>query len=149
MLDAELSLPSRLVYVALLLAALTMTAIVGSLWATEPGLPTRTQVAFGVMTVIGLSWVAFAVWVLARRRLLYAWDSVVAGRMAVTFTATFVAGALVVGYVSGGAAPYAAAALGIVMLGGAVALLVRGQRKFARLSERRTILERELGAAPR
>ena len=36
LLDTELSLPSRLGYVALLLVALTMTAVITALWATEP-----------------------------------------------------------------------------------------------------------------
>src|ERR671918_2584122 len=83
--DAELSVRSRLGYVALLLVALMMTSVIGALWMTEPVLPWRTQLAFGMMIVIGLSWVAFALWVLTHRRVLLARDSVVAGRMAVTF----------------------------------------------------------------
>ena len=62
LLDAELSQASRLGYVALVLASLTMTVVVSSLWLTEPGLPTRTRVAFALMIIIGLSWTAFAVW---------------------------------------------------------------------------------------
>ena len=45
----ELSLRSRLWYVALLLAASTMSAIVIALLVTEPALPTRTSVALGGM----------------------------------------------------------------------------------------------------
>lgn len=147
--DAELSLPSRLGYLVLLLAALMMTAVVGSLWLTEPVLPRRAHIAFAVMVVIGLSWVCYAAWVLTHRRVLLARHSIVAGRMAVTFTTTFVIGALAVAITTGGAAPYAAAGVGLVMLGAAVALLVRAHRTFTRLTERRATLERELGRTSR
>ena len=142
--DAELSVRSRLGHVALLLVALMMTSVIGALWLTEPALPRRTQLAFGVMIAAGLSWAAFALWVLARRRVLLARHGIVAGRMAVTFTALFLAGALAVGYETGGRAPYTAAGLGVVMLGGAVATLVRAHRTFARLTARRRALELEL-----
>jgi hypothetical protein len=149
LLDAELSRPSRFRYVALLLASVTMTIMIASLWLTEPALPTRTQVAFALMTVIGLSWTAFAVWVLTTRRVLFGRDSVVAGRLAITFTTTFVIGALTLGYMSGGTAPYAAATMGLGLLAGAIALLVRAQRRVACLTTRREALERELGRNPR
>lgn len=141
----ETSLRSRLAYVALLLASLTMTCIVGALWLTEPVLQLRVQLAFGVMVVIGLSWVAFAVWVLTQRRVLFARDRIIAGRMAVTFTTVFVAGALAVAYATGASAAYLAALLGIVMLAAAVAMLRRAHRTFARLTERREALARGLG----
>jgi len=147
--DAELSVRSRLGHVALLLVALMMTSVIGALWLTEPVLPWRTQLAFGIMMVIGLSWVAFALWVLTHRRVLLARHSIVAGRMAVTFTALFVTGALAVGYETGGRAPYTAAVLGAVMLSGAVAMLVRAHRTYARLTARRRALELELGRSAR
>ena len=149
LLDKELSRPSRIGYVTLLLASLTMTVVVASLWLTEPVLPTRAGVAFAVMTAIGLSWTAFAGWVLTTRRVLLGRDSVVAGRMAVTFTTTFVVGALTLGSMSGGHAPYAAATMGLGLLAGAIALLVRAHRRVTRLSARREALERELGRNPR
>lgn len=145
LLSAELSTASRLGYVALGLVAAIMTAIVGSLWATEPSLPLRTQVGFAVMVGIGLSWVGFAIWVLTHRRPLLADHRIVAGRMAVTFTSLFVVGAVIVGLTAGGSAPYAAAALGGVMLGVAIVLLARAHRASRRLRERRAALERELG----
>ncbi len=145
LLDTELSRPSRLGYVALLLVSMAMSVVVVSLWLTEPALPLRTRVAFGVMTIIGLSWVVFAGWVLTTRRVLLGRDNVVAGRLAVTFTAVFVAGALVVGYSTGGKAPFAAAAIGVGLLGAAIALLVRARRRVAALTARRDALERELG----
>jgi hypothetical protein len=143
--DAELSLRSRLGYVALLLSSLTMTGVVAALWLTEPALPLRTHMGFAVMSAIGLSWVVFALWVLTHRRVLLARHRIVAGRMAVTFSLVFVIGALAVGYATGAAAAFAAAAVGVVMLTAAVVLLVRAHRTFARLAERRRALERELG----
>ncbi len=143
--DTELSLRSRLAHVALLLVSLMMTGVVGSLWLTEPALPQRTQLAFAVMTAIGLSWAAFALWVLRSRRVLLARHRIVAGRMAVAFTALYVIGALTAGYQSGERAAWAAAAVGVVMLAGAIALLAYAHREFARLMARRRVLERELG----
>jgi hypothetical protein len=145
LLDTELSRPSRFMHVALLVGALTMTVIVAALWLTEPSLPMRTQIAFGLMILIGLSWTAFAIWALTARRILLGRDSVVAARMAVTFTMTFIAGALALGYVNGGTAPYAAAAMGLGLLVPAVVLLVRADRRMAILTTRREALERELG----
>ena len=143
--DAEFSFRSRLGYVALLLAALMMTAIVAALWMTEPALPLRTQLAFAAMTMIGLSWSAFALWVLTHRRVLLARHGIVAGRMAVTFSAAFLIGALAVGYASGARAAFAAAGLGAVMVCAGVAALVLAHRRFDRLSVRRRELEAEFG----
>jgi hypothetical protein len=147
--DKELSVPSRLRYVGLLLAALGMTAVVGSLWATEPSLPLRTHMAFGVMTVIGLSWSAFSIWVLTNRRVLFARERVVAGRMAVTFAAVFTAGAAATYAVTGAVAALAAAATGVAMLIVAVIILGGGYRAAARLQARREALERELTGSVR
>jgi hypothetical protein len=143
LIDGALSARSRLGYVVLLLAASTMTAVIDALWITEPALPGRTQLAFAVMTVIGLSWVGFAVWVLTCRRPLLARHSIVAGRMAVAFTSLFIAGALAVGYTTGGTAPYAAAGVGAAMLVAALVVLIRARRTFSRLMERRVMLEQE------
>lgn len=149
LLDSELSRPSRFRQVALLLASVAMTVVVGSLWITEPGLPVRTQIAFGLMSAMGLSWAGFAAWVLTTRRTLLGRDSVIAARMGSFFTSAFIAGALALGYVSGEASAYAAAAMGLVLLAGAVALLVRSQRRVAFLTSRRDALERELGRSLR
>ena len=149
LLDKELSRPSRIGYLTLLAGSLTMAVVVASLWLTEPLLPTRVRVAFGLMTVVGLSWAALAGWVLTTRRVLLGRDRVVAGRFAVTFTAAFVIGALTLGYMSGGTAPYAAAMMGLGLLAGAIALLVRAHRRVARLTARREALERELGETSR
>jgi LPXTG-motif cell wall-anchored protein len=145
LLNAELSLASRLGHVGLGLSAAMMTAVVASLWMTEPSLPLRTQIGFGVMVGIGLSWVGFAVWVLTHRRPLLAGHRIVAGRMAVAFTSLFLLGAVVAGMATGGSAAYAAAALGLAMLAAAVVVLRRAHVTTARLRERRVALERELG----
>lgn len=141
LLDSQLSLRSRLGYVALLLAAAMMTTVVASLWITEPSLPARTQIAFAVMTAIGVSWVLFAIWILRHRRPLFAPHRIVAGRMAVTFTSLFVIGAIAVR----GPASYLAAVVGALMLMVAIAILLRAHREFARLAARRAELARELG----
>ncbi len=148
LMDSELSLRPRIAHVLLLLASLCMTAVVVSLWATEPVLPLRTQIAFAVMTVIGFSWASYALWVLTYRRVLFAGHRILAGRMAVTFTAVFALGALLLGVTVGGTAPFAAAGLGLVMVGVAVVLLRQAHVAFARLTERRQALERELGGRP-
>jgi hypothetical protein len=146
---AELSLPSRLGYVALLLAAAMMTTVVGALWITEPMLRLRTQLAFAVMIAIGLSWTVFAIWALRNRRPLFARQAIVAGRMALTFTSLFLIGAVVAARMAGGAAAYLAAAVGVIMVVAAAGLLWRAHRRSRRLLDRRAALERELGAKAR
>jgi hypothetical protein len=147
LVDSELSVAARAGHVGLLLISLIMTIAIVSLWVTEPALPVRTQLAFGVMTVIGLSWAAFAAHVLTGRRTLYVRHRIMAGRMAVTFTSVFVAGALAVGYFASMKGAYVAGALGVVMLGVAVALLIGAHRAVARLEDRRRALERGAGRA--
>jgi hypothetical protein len=144
LLDAELSLPSRLGHVLLLLVSLTMAGALGSLWITEPGLPLRTHVGFAVMTAIGLSWAAFSLWVLTHRRTMLVRHEIIAGRMAVTFTAFFAAGAIAMAVTTGGPAFYAGSVVAGVMMAAAAAVLVRARRRFARLVERRAVLERQL-----
>jgi membrane associated rhomboid family serine protease len=138
----ELSLPSRLRYVALLLAAAMLTAIVIALLIGEPTLPLRTSIALGVLAVVGLSWTIFATWVLTRKHVLLANHRVVAGRLAVLFCLVFVIGALAVGFTTFGVSPFAAAGLGSVMLAVAVSLWVRAKRRFEQLLRRRDELER-------
>ena len=144
----ELALPSRLGYTLLLLASLAMTVVIGALLATEPALPLRTRVAMWVMVGIGLAWAALATWVLSRRRVLLAEHRVVAGRMAVAFTTLFVLGALATSWWGGtGRTGYAAASVGLVMLGAATALWLQARRRHAALSSRRAEIERQMGRA--
>jgi len=144
MAGAELSVKSRLGYVALLLLSAAMSTVVLSLWLTEPTLAVRTQWAFGALTVIGLSWVALSVWVLGSRRTLFARDRVIAGSMAVGFTALFVVGAAVAAVLSGSRAAFGALATGIVMLGIAIGALLSARRRYAELAARRAALEESL-----
>lgn len=148
LLSAETALPSRLRYGALLLAGLAAATITGSLLATEPGLPARTRIAFGVMTGIGLAWAAYAVWVLSRRHVLLASHRIVAGRMAVAFTSMFTAGALAVALLAdGGPAAFAAAGVGLLMLAVAGLTLAHAHQLVARLTARRDAIEQQLAAS--
>jgi hypothetical protein len=147
LLHGQLSVPSRLGYTLLLLAALSMVGVVGALLATETRLPPRTRLAMAVMIGIGLSWAGFASWVLRRRRVLFAEDRVVAARLAVAFTAIFAFGSLGMTLWAGVGRPgYAALAVAIAMLGVAVALLRRARRRAVALSRRRAELEHQLHA---
>jgi hypothetical protein len=85
-LSGRLSLRRRVATVSALLGGLVMAVVIGLLWATEPALPPRTQIAFGVMVGIGLAWAAYGVWVLVRRAPLFALDRVVAAWLALTAT---------------------------------------------------------------
>jgi hypothetical protein len=138
----ELSLRARLGYVALLLASTAMTVVIASLWLTETFLPLRAQLAFGVMCLIGVSWSALALWALGARRPLFARDRVIAGAMAVTFTAMFVAGAIAAVIIANNAAAYGALVMGAVMLAVAIRVWVGARRRFAGLAARRAALER-------
>lgn len=141
----ELSSSARTGYVMLLLTASAMTAVVAALLVTERDLPLRTSAALVMMTLIGLSWTAFAGWVLGRKRILLGKQSVVAGRMAMVFTALFTLGAVVVDYSTTQPAARWAGGLGVLMLGGAVVMWVRARRNFIALSNRRQALQRDLG----
>jgi hypothetical protein len=134
-------LKARLRYVALLLVSITMTLVVASLWLTEPSLPRRTQVAFGVLTLIGLSWIALATWVLSARRPLFARDRVIAGRMAVAFTSMFVLGAGFAVAIAGNVASLAVLALSSVMLALALKRLASARLEFAAMLARKAELE--------
>jgi hypothetical protein len=149
LLEAELAVTPRLGYVALLLVAVMMTVAVGTLWLTEPSLPLRAHAAFAVMVAIGASWSAFAVWVLTQRRVLLPRHGIVAGWMAVVFTSTFAAGALVLAVTSGGVAFRVMTLVGFAMVGAAVFVLVRARRQLARLLERKREIEKTLGADAR
>ena len=146
--QGEMSVKSRLGYVALLLVSAAMTVVIVSLWVTEAHLPVRAQLAFGMMSLIGISWTALSTWALTTRRVLQARDRVIAGWMSVVFTALFLAGAIAAVVVSGRAAALGAAATGAVMFVIALRVLSGARRRFAELSARRAELERELRSGP-
>ena len=137
----EMSLKARLGYVALVLTSAAMTAVIVSLWATEPVLPLRTQLAFGAMSVIGISWAALGSWALATRRVLLARDRLIAGWMSVVFSAAFLSGALAAVVVADKPAAFVAAALGLVMFAFALRVLSSARRRFAALAALRAQLE--------
>lgn len=145
-LAGELSTRSRLAYTFLLLVDLGLAAAVGSLWLTEPGLPVRTHIAFGMLLAFTLGWSGFLLWTLARRKVLLARHRVLAGRLAVTFCSLFTLGALALGLLQPErrATGLSAAGMGGFLLLVAVALLVPAQRRYRELTARRGELEREL-----
>jgi MFS family permease len=146
LLDRELSTRSRVGHVLLLLAASTMSAVIGSLWATEPTLPARTVTGFAVLTTMGVCWMAYAAWVLTSRRVLLGRQRVVAARMAALFSAVALAGALVVGLLTGMPAAWPAALVFASMLAIAIVLLVRCERHYAQLCRRRAELAQGLAS---
>jgi hypothetical protein len=131
-----------------MLVAMAMTVVVGSLWLTEPNLPSRTVLAFAVMVTIGILWMLYAVWVLTSRRVLFARQRVIAGWMAVSFTTVFLVGAISVGVTTGMRAAYPAGATAAIMLGAAIALLIKAQRNHARLARRLAALQGERTGRP-
>lgn len=147
--EESLSSQSRIAHVALLLLSLAMTILLVSLLATEPALPTRTQVSFAAMTAIGLAWTVYASWVLRHRRCLLANQRVVAARMALVFSMVFTAGAAWLGFAEGQPAMRWAASLGAVMAAVAIGILLRAHRHRADLLARRCELEQQIRDANR
>ena len=147
-LAAEIGLPSRLGHTALLLAGLAGATVAAALLLTEEGLPARTRIAFVVLVIIGLAWAGFALWVLARRRVLFATHRVIATRMAIAFTTVFTVGAALVGFGSGAAAAgLFATVVGMAMVGVALFLHLRARRQVRQLTARRAELERLIADA--
>jgi hypothetical protein len=140
----ELSVKARLGYVVLLLASSAMTVGLVSLWLTEAWLPLRTHLAFGAMSLIGIAWAALATWALTTRRVLFARDRVMAGRMSVAFTALFLAGSIAALLMTGKAAALGAAVTGAVMLVIALRVLAGARRRFDALASQRAELENQL-----
>ena len=138
---AELSLRSRIAHGVLLAAALAMTTVLAALLLTEPDLPLRTWAALAVLTMIGAIWTGYAAWVLARRRVLFARQRVVAGWLAVIFTSIFTIGAFAIGIAGDVPAGFAAGGLGLALVAGSGLLLARARRRLAALLDRRRELE--------
>lgn len=143
---AELSQGSRTAMVLLLIAASLATATVTALWLTEEGLPLRTRIAFGALTLIGLGWCAFFTWVLTRRRPLFAYHRVVAGKMAIAATSLFTLGALAIAALVPAMAKTGllAALLGAALMVAALLLLRGAIRRHQDLLQLRGWLEAQL-----
>jgi hypothetical protein len=136
---------------ALLLAmSLTIAAAVGSLWATEPSLPPRTHVAFAFIVSAALAWAVFSAWVLARRRVLFGTDRVLAARMGLTFSALSAVGMGALGYWgNAGRGAYLGALVQVALCGLAGVLLLRARRRAEALLRRRRQIEQELATVRR
>jgi hypothetical protein len=109
------------------LAGLLGSGLIALLWATEPGLPPRTAVAFAVLVAIGLGWAACGTWAVTRRVPLFALDRVVAGWLGVTAWALFAAGSLVVATLRHRVEPELLAV--VVLLGLLSVVLLRSARR--------------------
>ena len=145
----ELSLAARMAHVVRALVASAMTIVVASLWLTEPSLPVRTMTAFGLLTIIGLGWVAYSIWVLSARRVMLARQRVVAGRLAVAFAGTFTAACVLFAFTTGAPSAWPATAMSLVLLAAALALWRRATAAYSALLSRRDALERELTGGAR
>lgn len=139
-----LSPRARFGHVLLLLAATAMAIVLFALLATEPDLPMRTTAAFAAMLGIAAAWMIYSGWVLMNRNTLLINHRVIAGTMAVTFSALFTAGALAVGFAGGADAAFLAAGLGTGFTAVSTWLLARARADRARLLARRDALLREV-----
>ncbi len=126
-LDAPLSLRRRVGYVALGMAGLLGSGLIGLLWATEPGLPPRTRIAFAVLIAIGLAWGTFSAWALTRRAPLFARDRVVAAWIGLAAWLLFTVGALVIAAVRHRLEPGLVVA--VLTLGGVAVVWLRTVRR--------------------
>ncbi|OKI62337.1 hypothetical protein [Micromonospora sp. CB01531] len=143
-LDAPLSLRKKVGYVALTLVGLAGSGLIVLLWATEPGLPPRTMVAFAVLVAIGLCWAAFGGWAVTRRTPMFAQDRVVAGWLGLGAWLLFTVGALVITTLRHKLAPslvVAVLALGVL----AIANLRTARRRRAALLRRKEELSQPRG----
>jgi len=138
-LSGPLSRRRRLAHALVLIAGLAGAAFVGLLWATEPELPTRTQVAFGALVTLGLCWAAYGGWTLTRRTPLFALDRVVAAWMALGATVLLL-GATVAVVVTRDDPPILPVAAAAVLLGVAATNLAAVRSRRAALLRRRDAL---------
>jgi hypothetical protein len=143
----EISQGSRPTTLLFLLTSALATAAVASLGLTEKGLPPRTQIAFAALTAIGAAWSAFFGWVLTRRKPLYAYHRVIAGRLALAATGIFTTGALTLAslFPELQKMGFTAAALGAAMMLAAGLLLWTAKRRHRDLLQLRGWLESQLG----
>ncbi|MEM9555181.1 MAG: transmembrane transport protein [Acidobacteriota bacterium] len=149
LLERQLSTRSRIAHVVALLVDVAALGVVGSLWLTEPSLPFRTHVAFGLLVALGCAWAVYHLWVLTRRRPLDARQGLVAARLALSGCVVFTAGAGVVAWLERSPAALGAGVYGLLLIVVAVLLLERARRHREALELLRSSLERELGETTR
>ncbi|MFE2546104.1 transmembrane transport protein [Actinacidiphila glaucinigra] len=141
-LAAEVSLRSRMRYVAVGLAGGCAAVLIAVLWATEPrALPVRTQAVFAGLIAVGLAWAAVAAWALTRRRPLYAQDQVVGARLALVVSAvTGIVGTVLAAARGTTTAVLTTAAVGTVLTAIAGLLLARARSRRRELLRLRDVL---------
>ncbi|SNT51746.1 transmembrane transport protein [Actinacidiphila glaucinigra] len=141
-LAAEVSLRSRMRYVAVGLAGGCAAGLIAVLWATEPrALPVRTQAVFAGLIAVGLAWAAVAAWALTRRRPLYAQDQVVGARLALVVSAvTGIVGTVLAAARGTTTAVLTTAAVGTVLTAIAGLLLARARSRRRELLRLRDVL---------
>lgn len=146
MLGRELVWRDRLKYLCLLLFDLAVGVTVASLLLTEPHLPLRTQIAFGALIAGSVLWAAFFLWILSRRKVLFARQRVTAGRIALAFTSLFTLGSLVLALQVPAlrTTGLTAALFGTLLVSLAAAVLLQARHRLRQLMERRDLLEGRL-----
>lgn len=146
-LVTALALPSRLGHTALLLVATAMAGVTGTLTLTEPDLPLRTKLALGALAFIGVAWAIFAGWVLTRRDVLIGRHRLIAGWMAVSFSAVLTTSCGVAAWLDRSNTMWlSATGVGLTMLVLAAVLLRRADVDLRALLERRDALRAALDA---
>jgi hypothetical protein len=138
----ELSMPTRIGYLLLLMLTLMGAGLISTLWITEPGpLPLRTQVAFGLLVTINLAWSVLFGWVLTQRKVLFAVHNVIAAWMAVAFCSVFLLAGLAIGWMRmNSTALVLVGVVGLVQLLAAIIMLKRSRRRRRELLARRDVL---------
>lgn len=142
--ETHISFRSRLGHLILLLAAAGMGTMILALLVTEPVLPGRTEIAFLVLLLISLAWVAYALWVLTARKTMLAPHRVVSGWIATGATAAFTLGAGLLSLTPQAPAAYGAGGLGAGLFAIALLFLLRARRQYRDLLARRQELEARL-----
>lgn len=142
LIDAELSPRARLLTTAMLLFALIVTAVVAALLLTEPALPLRTQLAFGLIVLAGLAWSGHFGRTLLHRRTSYLSHRVASTTLAAGVTAAFVLAAVLLAWLEPTQRSVAltAAAIAAPWLLLAIALRARATRQLRQLRARRDAL---------
>ncbi len=148
-LAVELSTRARVVLTLLFLVDLAVGIVVLALWLTEPSLPLRTQVAFGLLLAGASTWALYFGWTLSRRKVLLARQRVISGWIAFVFTGLLTAGcaALAIAQPDARNLALTAAAMGATFCVAAGLLLQRAHAGYQELVDRRAGLEQELGRA--
>ncbi|MDP9849521.1 hypothetical protein [Streptosporangium lutulentum] len=136
-LSGPLSLRSRIGNVVALLGGLGGALFIGLLWATEPALPGRTHLAFGVLVALGLAWAGYGVWALTRRTPLFALDRVIAAWLAVVATGLLTAGTIAVAVARGTWVSTAGVLVAVTLAVLAVVILIRARAARAALLRRK------------